>query len=82
LKAESPNRWLRVDASVDPSWIDTTAAEVVSVDARGTRLRLTPHADPGAVLDDIRRHSRVDDFGVEAPSLSELFLDAAGADAA
>jgi len=51
-----------------------------SGDASGTRLRLAPHADPGAVLDAIRTHGRVDDFGVEAPSLSELFLEAAGSD--
>ncbi len=82
LKAESPNRWLRVDASVDPSWIDATTSEIASVDASGTRLRLAPHADPGTVLDDIRRHVRLDDFGVEAPSLSELFLEAAGTEAA
>ena len=82
LKAESPNRWLRVDVTVDPSWIDGSTAEIVSVDARGTRLRLAPHADPGAVLDDIRRDAHVDDFGVEAPSLSELFLEAAGTEAA
>ncbi len=82
LKAESPNRWLRVDIPVDPSWIDRSSAEIVTVDARGTRLRLAPHADPGAVLDDIRRDAHVDDFGVEAPSLSELFLEAAGTEAA
>jgi ABC-2 type transport system ATP-binding protein len=82
LKAESPNRWLRVDVAVDPSWVDATVAEIVSIDARGTRLRLAPHADPGAVLDDIRRRARVDNFGVEAPSLSELFLEAAGAEVA
>jgi ABC-2 type transport system ATP-binding protein len=81
LKAESPNRWLRVDVSVDPSWIDPTACAIASCDAAGTRLRLEPHADPGAVLDGIRAHRRVDDFGDEAPSLSELFLEAAGTDA-
>ena len=54
------------------------ARPLVPVDASGTRIRLAPHADPGAVLDHIRRHTRLDDFGVEAPSLSELFLDAAG----
>lgn len=37
-----------------------------------------PNADPGVVLDDIRRHKSVTDFGVEAPSLSELFLEATG----
>ena len=82
LKAESANRWLRVDTPVDPSWIDQTKSEIASVDASGTRLRLAPHADPGTVLDDIRRHARLDDFGVEAPSLSELFLEAAGTEAA
>jgi ABC-2 type transport system ATP-binding protein len=82
LKAQSPNRWLRVDATVEPAWIDGTTSEIASIDASGTRLRLAPHADPGRVLDDIRRHVRLDDFGVEAPSLSELFLDAAGAEAA
>jgi ABC-2 type transport system ATP-binding protein len=81
LKAESPNRWLRVDVAVEPSWIDRSSAEIASVDARGTRLRLEPHADPGAVLDRIRRRAHVDDFGVEAPSLSELFLEAAGPEA-
>jgi ABC-2 type transport system ATP-binding protein len=81
LKAESPNRWLRVDVAVEASWIDPSTAEIASVDARGTRLRLERHADPGTVLDDIRRRAHVDDFGVEAPSLSELFLEAAGTDA-
>jgi ABC-2 type transport system ATP-binding protein len=82
LKAQSPNRWLRVGTAVDPSWVDPKACTVASVDASGTRLRLAPHADPGAVLDAVRQHARLDDFGVEAPSLSELFLDAAGEDAA
>jgi ABC-2 type transport system ATP-binding protein len=81
LKADSPNRWLRVDVDVDPSWVDPTACTITSVDARGTRLRLEPHADPGEVLDAIRARRRVEDFGVEAPSLSELFLEAAGAEA-
>ena len=80
LKAESPNRSLRVDVAVDPSWVAPDACTITSVDASGTRLRLAPHADPGAVLDAIRTHGRVDDFGVEAPSLSELFLEAAGSD--
>src|SRR3954470_11742583 len=58
LKARSPNRWLRVDVTVDPSWIDAGQCTIASVDARGTRLRLAPHADPGAVLDAIRGHVR------------------------
>jgi ABC-2 type transport system ATP-binding protein len=78
LKAESPNRWLRVDVPVDPSWIDPTRAQIRESDASGTRLRLEPGADPGTVLDQIRTHAAVSDFGVEAPSLSELFLEATG----
>jgi ABC-2 type transport system ATP-binding protein len=78
LKAQSANRWLRVDVAVDPAWIVTDEASIGTVDASGTRLRLAPGADPGAVLDAVRAHARVLDFGVEAPTLSELFLDAAG----
>src|SRR3546814_99391 len=80
LKAASPDRVLRVDVAVDPSWIDQAAATITSTDASGTRLALSPGADPGAVLDAIRAQvpSGVHDFGVEAPSLSELFLQAAG----
>jgi len=81
LKAESPNRWLRVDVAVDPSWIDPDTATVATVDASGSRLRLAPHADPLSVLDEVRPHTTIRDFGVEAPSLSELFLEAAGTDA-
>jgi ABC-2 type transport system ATP-binding protein len=81
LRAQSPNRSLRVDVKVDPSWLTPDTCTIATVDASGTRLRLEPHADPGAVLDTIRAHVRVDDFGVEAPSLSELFLEAAGTDA-
>ena len=79
LKAQSPHRWLRVNVTVDPAWIDPRAAEVGVTDASGTRLRLHPGADPGSVLDAVRSHVPVDDFGVEAPSLSELFLDATAA---
>jgi len=78
LKASSPDRYLRVDAAVDDGWVDATHASVVTRDASGTRLRLEPGADPGAVLDGVRAHAPVQDFGVESPSLSELFLAAAG----
>jgi ABC-2 type transport system ATP-binding protein len=79
LKAASPDRYLRVDVPVEASWVDGRAATIGSVDASGTRLRLQPGADPGAVLDAIRARATVTDFGVEAPSLSELFLGAAAA---
>ncbi len=79
LKAQSPDRYLRVDVDVDPSWIDADVATVSSSDASGTRVRLRPGSDAGAVLDEIRARVPVGDFGVHAPSLSELFLEAAGA---
>ena len=79
LKALSPDRYLRVDVDVDASWIDSRVATVTSIDASGSRVRLQPGTDAGAVLDAIRSQVTVGDFGVHAPSLSELFLDAAGA---
>ena len=58
LKADSPNRWLRVDVAVDPSWLDAGLAIVGETDASGSRVRLAPHADPGEVLDAVRLAER------------------------
>jgi ABC-2 type transport system ATP-binding protein len=80
LKAASPDRYLRVDVAVGDGWVDGALATVVSSDASGTRLRLQPGADPGRVLDAVRAHELVQDFGVESPALSELFLAATGED--
>ncbi len=80
LKAESPDRFLRVDVAVDASWLAGLDATIVGTDASGTRLHLNPDADPFAVLESVRHHGPVTDFAVEAPSLSELFLAAAGED--
>jgi ABC-2 type transport system ATP-binding protein len=77
LKAASPDRYLRVDVAVEPSWLPTGVATVASTNASGARLRLAAGADPGQVLDAVRAHATVSDFAVEAPSLSELFLEAA-----
>jgi ABC-2 type transport system ATP-binding protein len=79
LKAASPERYLRVDVSVDPSWVPAEVAEVTARATGGSHLRLRPGADAGAVLDRIREQVPVRSFGVEEPSLSELFLSAAGA---
>ncbi len=76
LKAASEDRYLRVDAQVDPGWVASSCAEVTSSTATGTRLRLAPSADAVAVLQRISSHVEVADFGVEAPTLSELFLAA------
>lgn len=76
LKAASPDRYLRVDAPVPESWLTEVPAAVVDTDAYGSRLKLDPGADAAAVLDAIRTRCTVRDFGVESPSLSELFLAA------
>ncbi len=75
LRAESPDRFLRVDGKVDVSWLDGDAT-VESTTPSETRLRLQSGADAAAVLDRVRAHVPVTDFGVESPSLSELFRSA------
>ena len=81
LKAASPDRYLRVDVPVEADWLGAAAEAVHDLGAGGSRIRLAPGADAGAVLDAVRAKATVQDFGVEAPSLSELFLSAAGAPA-
>ncbi len=78
IKAASPERFLRVDIGLEAGWLDAQWAEITTADASGTRLRLAPGADPLTVLDSIRRHAHPTAFAVEAPTLSELFLAAAG----
>jgi ABC-2 type transport system ATP-binding protein len=78
LKAASPERYLRVDVAVDDDWVPAELAQLSDRGAGGSRLRLRPDVDPGVVLDAVRAHGTVNDFGVDAPSLSELFLAAAG----
>jgi ABC-2 type transport system ATP-binding protein len=78
LKRDSPERFLRVDSDVDAHWVQRFGAEVASRDASGTRLRLRPGTEAVAVLDAVRAHAAVTDFAVEAPTLSDLFLAAAG----
>jgi hypothetical protein len=80
LKRDSPDRFLRVDVKVDVRWVAALRADVVRIDASGSRVRLQPGTDATAVLDAIRAHAEVTDFGVESPALSELFLAAAGED--
>ncbi len=76
LKRSSAQRFLRVDAAVDSGWLGGLGAEVTTNDAAGTRVLIEPGADAAAVLDAIRAHTTVHDFGVETPRLSELFLAA------
>src|SRR5690349_11455311 len=65
LKAQSRERYLRVDTKVADEWLPSGTGAVLTVDASGSRIRLEPGADPAAVLDAIRAHGPVLDFGVE-----------------
>ncbi len=76
LRSTSDDRYLRVDVPVDAVWLDRADAEVVASGPTGSRIRLTPSTDAASVLDAIRTHVGVQDFAIEAPSLSELFLAA------
>ena len=51
---------------------------VVSDEADGLRLAIPPGIDPLAVLDAGRATGPVSDFGLDLPTLSQLFLSAAG----
>jgi ABC-2 type transport system ATP-binding protein len=82
LKATSSDRYLRVDVEVAPEWLPPRETRVERSTAAASRIWLRPGTDAGAVLDRVRAHAEVDDFGVEAPSLSEIFLNATGTDAA
>ena len=76
LRAASAERYLHVDAVLDPADVAPTDGVVVAGTPTGTRLRLTPGVDAGAVLDRIRARHRVTTFAVQPPRLSELFLAA------
>ena len=73
LRAASDDRYLRVDADVEESWLPEGATIVQAQRGAGSRLHLAPGLDAARVLDMIRLHATVVDFGVESPSLSELF---------
>jgi ABC-2 type transport system ATP-binding protein len=76
LRAASHDRYLRVDVDVDAGWVAPHGVEHIERSASGSRLLLPSGADAGALLDVVRAHVVVSDFGVEAPTLSELFLAA------
>jgi ABC-2 type transport system ATP-binding protein len=76
LRAASDDRYLRVDRAVMHEWLEGQPATVNTSEQAGSRLRLEPGADAATVLDAVRRHVDVRDFGVESPSLSELVLAA------
>ncbi len=78
LKAQSGRRILRVEVEGDGAgdWArGVPGVDGVRAAADGTRLALSADADPLAVLDRARAAGTVRDFGLEMPSLTELFLD-------
>jgi ABC-2 type transport system ATP-binding protein len=89
LKAASGERQLRLRLRLDggaagidhgrPSWLGhLSGVELLDAGPGGLRLRLDPGVDALAVLDAARAAGPVVDFGLEQPSLSQLFLRAAG----
>jgi len=79
LRASSSRRQLRLQ--VEPSNHDWLLAypqvTVVSDEADGLRLEVPDGTDPLEVLDAARAAGRVVDFGLDLPTLSQLFLAAA-----
>ena len=83
LRSTSRSRRLRLSLdSADRAWLAALpGTTVVSDEADELRLAIAPEADPLAVLDAARTAGTVSDFGLDLPTLSELFLAAAGDDA-
>jgi ABC-2 type transport system ATP-binding protein len=83
LKARSGRRELRIAMEGEEARRRLEAAEgvrVTAADATGLRLALPPGADPLELLDRARAEGEVRDFGLEQPTLAELFLDAVDGD--
>ncbi|MGB7983115.1 MAG: ATP-binding cassette domain-containing protein [Candidatus Nanopelagicales bacterium] len=80
LRASSGRRQLRLTLSgTDHRWLAAhPQVRIVEDRADVLRLDLPPGTDPLAVLDDARRAGAVTDFGLDLPTLSELFMGAAG----
>jgi ABC-2 type transport system ATP-binding protein len=80
LRASSGTRQLRLTVNGDRRWLaafpDVTIASDLSDELR---LSLPVGVDPLDVLDAARAGGRVSDFGLDLPTLSELFLLAASA---
>lgn len=80
LRASSGERQLRLHVVArDPGWYAVLpGVRLVSHRADELRLALEPGIDPLAVLDAARAAGEVRDFGLDLPTLSQLFLAAAG----
>ena len=82
LRASSGERQLRMHVTAsNRQWLDGfPGVAVVSDQADDLRLAVGPGVDPLEVLDAARAAGVVSDFGLELPTLSQLFLSAAGRD--
>jgi ABC-2 type transport system ATP-binding protein len=79
LRSAGRRRLRLTAADADRSWLQGLAGvEVVSDQADELRLDLAQGVDPLAVLDAARAAGPVVDFGLDLPTLSELFLTVAG----
>lgn len=80
LRAASGGRQLRLHVeSAGREWLlRLPGVTVVSDEADEIRLALPPTTDPLEVLDAARTAGHVTDFGLDLPTLSQLFLTAAG----
>ncbi|GAB3055554.1 ATP-binding cassette domain-containing protein [Intrasporangium mesophilum] len=79
LRASSGRRQLRLHlGSANRAWLQAfPEVDVVSDEADALRLGIPPATDPLDVLDAARAAGRVTDFGLDLPTLSQLFLEAA-----
>lgn len=80
LKEASESRVLWVDAEVPADTLSPGDGQLRHVRAAESEVVLDPGSDAGAVLDRIRSAVHVSAFAVRAPSLSQLFLEAVGAE--
>jgi ABC-2 type transport system ATP-binding protein len=80
LRAASGQRQLRLHVeSASRDWVlRFPGVSVVSDEADEIRLAVPPGTDPLEVLDAARSAGQVTDFGLDLPTLSQLFLAAAG----
>ena len=80
LRASSGRRQLRLTiADGDRTWLAAfPQVRIVEDRADDLRLDLPPGTDPLAVLDAARAAGQVSDFGLDLPTLSQLFMVAAG----
>jgi ABC-2 type transport system ATP-binding protein len=77
LRASWGRRQCRIGLdTADRRWLDRLAVTVRSDRAGVLDLLVPPGTDPFAVLDAARAVSRVTEFGIDLPPLSQIFLDA------